>query len=231
MVTAGLLEGSQVLINCRPEICPLCSYGISPMGPYAVSWVRNGIPSEERLEAIFRCPRTLCQSMFVGYYVKAGGEFELSCCAPRAISKPLVDERIAEISPSFVEIFAEAHEAELRNLKFICGPGYRKALEYLIKDYLIGRFPTDEEAIRREQVGACIETRIDDGKVRLAASRAAWLGNDETHYDRKWPEKDVNDLKKLIQLTENSIVNSELIRELEIDMPARGTTKKATNQG
>jgi hypothetical protein len=31
------------------------------------------------------------------------------------------------------------------------------------------------------------------------ASQAAWLGNDEIHYVRKWEDKDLEDLKKLIQ--------------------------------
>ena len=33
------------------------------------------------------------------------------------------------------------------------------------------------------------------------AKRATWLGNDETHYFRKWEDKDLSDLKKLIEMT------------------------------
>lgn len=33
------------------------------------------------------------------------------------------------------------------------------------------------------------------------AERATWLGNDETHYVRKWENKDLKDLKNLIDLT------------------------------
>ncbi|MGF6947536.1 hypothetical protein QF028_000029 [Neobacillus sp. B4I6] len=33
------------------------------------------------------------------------------------------------------------------------------------------------------------------------AERAVWLGNDETHYVRKWDDKDLKDLKNLIDLT------------------------------
>ena len=33
------------------------------------------------------------------------------------------------------------------------------------------------------------------------AKGAIWLGNDETHYERKWVDKDIDDLKTLIDLT------------------------------
>lgn len=33
------------------------------------------------------------------------------------------------------------------------------------------------------------------------AKGASWLGNDETHYVRKWKDKDISDLKKMIELT------------------------------
>ena len=50
------------------------------------------------------------------------------------------------------------------------------------------------------------------------AKRATWLGNDETHYYKKWPEKDISDLKILIQLTVNSIDNQLLIEKYEKEM-------------
>jgi hypothetical protein len=38
------------------------------------------------------------------------------------------------------------------------------------------------------------------GRVKQVAA-SGWLGNDETHYLRKWETKELTDLKKLIQLT------------------------------
>lgn len=37
--------------------------------------------------------------------------------------------------------------------------------------------------------------------IKEMAKRAVWLGNDETHYVRKWEDKDIQDLKNLIDLT------------------------------
>ena len=54
-------------------------------------------------------------------------------------------------------------------------------------------------------LGKCIEDLIDETRIKSCAKRAAWLGNDETHYTRKWEEKDINDLKSLINMTVNWI--------------------------
>ena len=50
-------------------------------------------------------------------------------------------------------------------------------------------------------------------------SRAnTWLGNDETHYIRRWQDKQINDLKRLIQLTINWIHNTLLPKKYLEDM-------------
>jgi hypothetical protein len=55
----------------------------------------------------------------------------------------------------------------------------------------------DEEKIKRMELGNCIQTYMLNPIVRDTAERAGWLGNDETHYLRKWEEKDLQDLKDL----------------------------------
>ena len=40
------------------------------------------------------------------------------------------------------------------------------------------------------------------------AELAAWLGNDETHYVRRWEDKDIEDLEILVDLTVNAITNA-----------------------
>lgn len=58
----------------------------------------------------------------------------------------------------------------------------------------------------------CIKKYIDDVEIKSRAERAAWLGNDETHFFKKWPEKDLSDLKNLIKITISSI-NTKLLAE------------------
>jgi hypothetical protein len=69
---------------------------------------------------------------------------------------------------------------------------------------------------------------VGEGRIQATASRATWLGNDETHYVRTWEDKDLSDLKKLIDLTLYWIGAEILTRELEASMPDR---KKALPKG
>lgn len=70
----------------------------------------------------------------------------------------------------------------------ICGVGYRKALEFLIKDYLISGESGEErkEAIKNKFLGNCIQYDVVNEQIKIVAQRAVWLGNDETHYTRIW---------------------------------------------
>lgn len=66
---------------------------------------------------------------------------------------------------------------------------------------------------------ALVANYINSDQIREIAKRATWLGNDETHYVRKWEDKDLNDLKKLITLTIHWIEMEKLTAEVVQDMP------------
>lgn len=134
------------------------------------------------------------------------------------------EEGIAAISPSFVEIHSQVQEAEGLGLTTLVGIGYRKAIEFLIKDYLVRTLPDKKEAIRQATLGQCINNYVSDPKVKVCAERATWLGNDETHYVRTWLDKDLQDLKVLIKLTQywisSDILTSDYGRNMVKEKPA-----------
>lgn len=55
--------------------------------------------------------------------------------------------------------------------------------------------------------------------MKDTAQRAAWLGNDEVHYLRKWEEHDLQDLKQLIQLMVTTIQSELLYEKMKQEMP------------
>lgn len=124
----------------------------------------------------------------------------------------LNNELIASVSPKFGEIYGQTAQAERLGLDQICGMGYRKALEYLIKDYLCYLYPERAKEFRGPDFWLSIAIReLDDPRLQPIAERASWLGNDETHYERRWAEHDVEHLKLAIRLVAN-LIDAELIR-------------------
>ncbi len=55
--------------------------------------------------------------------------------------------------------------------------------------------------------------------VKETAKRASWLGNDETHYLRKWEGKDLEDLKELLRLVVTTIEGELLYYKMKVEMP------------
>jgi hypothetical protein len=56
------------------------------------------------------------------------------------------------------------------------------------------------------------------------------LGNDETHYVRKWADKDLNDLKNLISLTRHWIEMDQLTKDFVKDMPEPSRAAQASDK-
>ena len=128
-------------------------------------------------------------------------------------------ERVAKSFPRFISIYGQATEAEGRGLHELSGVGYRKALEFLIKDYLTQKHPQDAEVIATIFLGKCIENYIDDDRIRVPASRAAWLGNDHAHYIQKWEDPERELLKRLLELVVYWVSAELESKQLLEDMP------------
>ena len=224
---------SQNLRFEAPDQCPLCHHAVQavPFGQSAFKAMQVGnlgvLPIA--LQAVFRCPRPPCSRLFIARFVRSGvlaspaetKYWDLVAVEPKAYVETPFDKEIAEVSPQFVTIYNQASAAESAALDQLCGPGYRKALEFLVKDY-VKSLPENagkQQVIEKTQIGPCISTYVRDQSVKSCARRATWLGNDETHYVRKWEDKDITDLKKLVDLTVYWVSSEILTRELEASMP------------
>lgn len=137
---------------------------------------------------------------------------------PRLFVPTVFPDAITGLSSSFVEIFNQASEAESLKLFEVAGPGYRKALEFLVKDFAISANPAHTETIKGKRLQKVINDYIDDANIKDCAERAWWLGNDESHYINKW-EKDIAILKDVITLVVNWIDSHERTKKLREEMP------------
>jgi hypothetical protein len=214
-VTAKNLQGVDfhIRLDDLPDVCPICHRSVHP-----TNIINQYLVERELAQAVFRCTSQQCQEIFIATYKHSGHQqgmevFRLSTVAPKEFKPLAFPKTIIDVSPTFAEVYNQALAAEAFGLTEILGIGLRKFLEFLIKDFAISRNKEAAEEIKNMFLGKCIETYINDLNVKECAKRAAWLGNDETHYIKKWEDKDVNDLKTLIRLTVNWIENVLLTEE------------------
>jgi len=200
-------QSYSIQVDELPTECPICKSGIKPI-PLNGHFFNS---SPHKLRIPFICPVDHCHEMFIGKYNVVNNNVTANVNRlTRIVDTRIVDnvsfpEAVNSISALFAKIYNQSHIAEENNLDQIAGPGYRKALEYLIKDFLVNyKFKEDKkkiEAVKKTHLAPCISNFIEDSRIKQCAERATWLGNDETHYIRKWNENDIEDLKNLISIT------------------------------
>jgi hypothetical protein len=211
-------HGANAVIDRHPDQCPICHHKITPDVVYSK---QGGVFYKSICCIVYHCPNKDCDELFIGYFAlnPQGGAFLLTAARPKEFTAPTFNKPIQDVSPTFCSIYGEAHKAEMLELLQICGIGYRKSLEFLIKDYLIKLQPDGENDIKRAMLGPCIERYVTDQKIKDVAKRATWLGNDETHYERRWIDKDLTDLKAMIRLTIYWVEAEILTKEALGSMP------------
>ena len=208
-----LLQSTTQNFGADPDECPMCHRHLVP------SEIEARATGQEKIEVAFQCTYTECRSIFIGYYEREPNNlYKLKNVSPRKFEGTKFAREIDATSTEFVTIYNQAEAAETAGYDRIAGMGYRKSLEFLIKDYLLLIYPDKKNDISKALLGKCIDEYVDDPKIKAYAKRAAWLGNDETHYIRKWESKDIADLKILIRLCTNWIESSLLTAKYEKEM-------------
>lgn len=209
------IGGGNVYLVALPNKCPFCHQKIIPQS------LAGHKRQAGKLDVFFKCPDTDCNMSFIGYYNSAGNNYFNwnGSTSVGSLNIEIFHDSISKISPSFSDIYNEAYQAEQYNLLEICGVGYRKSLEFLIKDYAITNNPEKADQIKKKPLASCIKDYISDERIKEVSKRAAWLGNDETHYVKTWDGKDLSDLKKLIKITLHWIEMEDLTKSIIDDMP------------
>lgn len=194
--------------------CPICHNGIGPLMIHA--FIHNLEIDEfdykhALFEIFYKCPKckqtfltSYCASDSTEFDVEYDSElyaYKLYSIAPTCPRQESFNDFINSTSPDFVKIYNQALTAESLALDQISGIAFRKALEFLIKDFLILQNPEKIEEIKNAALGNCINNFIDNAQLKQVATRAVWLGNDHAHYQQIYTDKDINDLKRLIRLT------------------------------
>lgn len=210
-------EDREVILLGEPEQCPRCHRSIEPISIHAT--VMEGL---NRSQVNWRCPSPKCQELFITTYSSNppnSQRYYLTDIEPRKGQRQSWPDCIKTLSPMFVTIYDQAIEAETMNLDQLLGMGLRKALEFLITDYVISEDPMETEKIYKIYLSERIKKYITDTRIKDCAKRAVWLGNDETHIIKQWEAMDIKNLKELIKLTVNYIDSELTTKEYIASMP------------
>ena len=211
------------------DSCPFCHKKINPLR--VENYLCNiSVKKAKYLQRIFRCPNNECGMVFTALYeFGLDGESGLygyffEKLEPTRPHEPSIPKIIRDKFPAFYKIYKEANAVDVLGLSEASGMVFRKSLEFLVKEFAkdgLGDLDNKEKMLNeidKMSLASCIKKYINDPNTKSMAERTAWLGNDATHYLKRWPEKDINDLKALLKLTINSIENQLLINKYQEEM-------------
>lgn len=190
-----------------PNNCPICHITIEPVRMFT-----HFDNESNKLISIWRCTSKDCKKVFgVLHSEEIEKYFKIESYLNKIPQGPIWPEPIKNLKngktigtdkedqSKFNEAYSQSLEAELTGLDEIAGMGYRKAIEYLVKDWAIQNYPEEKENIQRAWLGAVVD-HYYDGDLKDILQRATWLGNDQVHYNRLFEEFDISILKELIGL-------------------------------
>lgn len=191
----------------NPDICPFCHVANIPTSIFDYY-----DDSQLRLFSLWNCNNNRCKKVFVTTHRHFhNSEFVLESYLTGSLKGPKWPQPILnlkngqtvktenELETKFIKTYQQSLEAEANGYDEIAGMGFRKAIEYLVKDWAIQLHPEKKGAILEQWLAAVIKDNFS-GELKDILERATWLGNDQTHYNKVFEEFNISHLKELIDL-------------------------------
>lgn len=190
----------------HPSQCPHCHNGIEPR-------LLSQTAERDISYSTWKCTFRDCGKQFIVVHkILGSGQIKLNGYLDGQPIGPHWPETIKNLKSKFIDTYNQALKAEYLGLDEIAGMGFRKAIEYLVKDYLIQRDSSLEGKIEDKLLASVIGENFSSPQetdLKDLLQRATWLGNDMTHYLKYHENFDINDLKELIQLVMDEIHSIE----------------------
>lgn len=168
----------------QPAICPHC-------GIHCDAHIIDKASFDHRefqfVFLVFQC--TACNKMFTATYQVKEKRSEICGITPNVISS-YSDELIFSISPRFISLYNQALRARDNNDFDLAAIGYRSAIEVLIKDYAINELNKDKTEVTKKKLHDAISEYLPGSDFMNSADVIRYIGNDYTHYDRKYSDLD-----------------------------------------
>lgn len=188
-----------------PNICPHCGMKMNPevvgTNTNSSAFAING-----SIALFLQCIDSDCKKYFAYEYNFLGSAMDKikteDAPIPYTYMPDIEDglpSSITNISSTFKVSYNQSLKAEQLGLDQIAGVGFRKSLEFLIKDYAIKQNPDNEEKIKKDFLGKVIGESLNDfPKLQKLAKAANWIGTDATHFVQKFSNSDIDSMKRFI---------------------------------
>ncbi|MEG0471104.1 MAG: hypothetical protein RR588_02105 [Solibacillus sp.] len=217
------IEGIDIVENC-----PHCKKSVAPKVIYS-NYIWNTEYNAQGIEIVLECPRDRCKKVYLAkvVYQEYGDEeynqkYLIDWIIYPAKYEKFEDEEVEKFSPMFIEIYNQTLKADEMNLSEIVGLGYRRATEFLVKDYIKNLIKegeikeiTVEDVEKSYRTSNLIQKYIRDNRIKDVAKKFFDLSNDYAHYEKIYTHRDINDLKVLIKLLIYEIKMNMVYREYE----------------
>ena len=194
------INGDSVKVQFEsPSECPICHRYIEP------TFIAGHFEKNDIAAATFFCKG--CERVFISRFEIV--EFneknlrdkfyivKLLESLPTVYEDIKFEKPINELCPDFSNIYNQSRHAENLGFSEICGMGYRKAIERLIKAYCSKLDADNRDVIYSESLGATIN-RLEDKEIRSLAFAIKEIGNDNTHSIQKY-DYSIQEMKSFIE--------------------------------
>lgn len=180
----------------KPATCPHCGTGTDAIITGKSNFSLGG---QALIAASCKC--TACNKTFFFACASDGnGNAPNVCLYPGITFVPYKNENLSSISEHFIDMYNQALESEFVGNIELAAIGYRSALEILVKDFAITELDKSPEEVVKKSLCNAIGEYLNQPDLVNTADVIRILGNDYTHYKRKYPEYDFELLKGYMEI-------------------------------
>lgn len=199
----------------KPAVCPRCGCGTD--APYIAkqSFSYNG-----HVLLFFVCKCTACQKDFCFASEQDGNNVGPCIAIAPSITADIYENKVlSSVSERFIDIYNQALKAEFDGSFELAAIGFRSALEVLIKDYAINELHIPKEEVVKKDLFNSISEYLHQEELINTADVIRILGNDFTHYERKYPEHDFALLKGYMDIFLKQVEVLYMIKHPPVSRP------------
>lgn len=193
-----------------PIVCPNCNASLQPIiADYKLLSYNdssNGL-------LIISYKGNCCSKYFYATYKYDNRKTIILDVFPH-LKPTMLPDNIQELSPRFANLYEQSYTAEQNGHLELSGSGYRNAIEVLLKDFAIKKLGAPKEDVCKMKLYDAIGTYLKEVNLETSAADVIRvLGNDYTHYQRKYDDIDFIVVKKYLEIFIQQIETKLLLME------------------